>query len=110
MFDKEHQVLLQDLLLNHNKQNLESNNEEASFRINEDSFSEEHSSNQETLEENIMKGLNSNFMKNLLSQKEKKQKKSDNIKINNLKGNTEIENDIFIKDIFANDKYVKEIN
>ena len=98
----------EDLLLNHNKQNLESNNEEASFRINEDSFSEEHSSNQETLEENIMKGLNSNFMKNLLSQKEKKQKKSDNIKINNLKGNTEIENDIFIKDIFANDKYVKE--
>ena len=98
----------EDLLLNHNKQNLDNNYEESSFRINEDSFSEEHSSNQETLEENIMKGLNSNFMKNLLSQTEKKHKKSDNIKIKNVKGNNENENDIIIKDIFANDKYVKE--
>ena len=95
----------EDLLLNHSNQNLDVNqNEEASFRINEDSFSEEQQNNQETLEENIMKGLNSNFLKNLLNPKEKKSKQAENLKMNNNKD----KNIINIKDIFENDKYVKE--
>ena len=95
----------EDLLLNHNNQNLSVNqNEEASFRINEDSSSEEQQNNQETLEENIMKGLNSNFLKNLLNPKEKKTKQAENLKMNNNKD----KNIINIKDIFENDKYLKE--
>jgi hypothetical protein len=77
----------------------------SSFRINEDSLSEQ-SSNQEILEDNIIKGLNPNFIKNLLTPKEKKvnKKKEKPKKENNLMN----ENDMVIKDIFGNEMYVKE--
>ena len=96
----------EDLLLNNSKQNLDDNNEEASFRINENSFTEDNPNDQETLEENIMKGLNSNFMKDLLTPKEKKTKKIENIISKNTQENNE--SNIIMKDIFGNDKYVKE--
>lgn len=95
----------EELILNQSSQSI-NNNEMSSFRINEDSFSEQ-SSNQETLEDNIIKGLNPNFIKNLLTPKEKKankKKESKSKKENNLMN----ENEVAIKDIFGNEMYVKE--
>ena len=78
------------------------NKEDASFRINEDSFSEQQS-NQEILEDNIIKGLNPNYIKNLLDPNESNEKKLENIKIKN-----KAEDELIIKDIFENDIYIKE--
>ena len=89
----------EDLLLNESKNSFNNNNEEASFRINEDSFSVDNINNPETLEENIMKGFDSNFMKNLLNSNEKKIKK----KISKNYKSIENKNEITIKDIFEND-------
>ena len=94
----------EDLLLNESKNSFNNNNEEASFRINEDSFSVDNINKPETLEENIMKGFDSNFMKNLLNSNEKKTKK----KISKNYKNIENKNEIIIKDIFENDIYVRE--
>ena len=96
----------EDILLNQSKQSLSNNIEDASFRINEDiENSEENSNNQNILEENIMKGLNSNFMRNLISPN-KKIKNTESNEIKKMKSKNEKE--ILIKDIFANDKFVKE--
>ena len=96
----------EDVLLNQSKQSLSNNIEDASFRINEDiENSEENSNNQNILEENIMKGLNSNFMRNLISPN-KKMKKAESNDIKKMKSKNEKE--ILIKDIFVNDKFVKE--
>ena len=96
----------EDVLLNQSKQSLSNNIEDASFRINEDiENSEENSNNQNILEENIMKGLNSNFMRNLISPN-KKIKKTESNDIKKMKSKNEKE--ILIKDIFVNDKFVKE--
>ena len=95
----------EELILNQSNQSI-NNNEMSSFRINEDSFSEQ-SSNQETLEDNIIKGLNPNFIKNLLTPKEKKankKKENKSKKENNLLN----EKEVIIKDIFRNEIYVKE--
>ena len=96
----------EDLFLNQINQSFNNNVEEASFRINEDiENSDENSNNQETLEENIMKGFNSNFMRNLISPK-KKIKKIESNEIKKMKSNNE--NEINIKDIFENEEFVKE--
>ena len=78
----------------------------SSFKINEDSFSEK-SSNTDTLEDNIIKGLNPNYIKSLLTPKDKiinkkkeKTKNKDKIAHNG--------NGIMLKDIFGNEKYIKE--
>ena len=96
----------EDLLLNQSSQSTNNNNEMSSFRINEDSFSEK-SSNTDTLEDNIIKGLNPNYIKTLLTSKDKKSNK----KKENTKNKDKInhnENDIIVKDIFGNEKYIKE--
>ena len=81
----------EDLFLNQINQSFNNNVEEASFRINEDiENSDENSNNQETLEENIMKGFNSNFMRNLISPK-KKIKKIESNEIKKMKSNNENE-------------------
>ena len=96
----------EDILLNQSKQSFNNNIEEASFRINEDiENSDEYSNNQDSLEENIMKGFNSNFMRNLISPT-KRIKKTESNEIKKLKSKNEKE--IIIKDIFENDKFVKE--
>ena len=96
----------EDILLNQSKQSFNNNIEEASFRINEDiENSDEYSNNQDSLEENIMKGFNSNFMRNLISPT-KRIKKTESNEIKKLKSKNEKE--ILIKDIFENDKFVKE--
>ena len=96
----------EDVLLNQSKQSFNNNIEEASFRINEDiENSDEYSNNQDSLEENIMKGFNSNFMRNLISPT-KRIKKTESNEIKKLKSKNEKE--IIIKDIFENDKFVKE--
>ena len=96
----------EDVLLNQSKQSFNNNIEEASFRINEDiENSDEYSNNQDSLEENIMKGFNSNFMRNLISPT-KRIKKTESNEIKKLKSKNEKE--ILIKDIFENDKFVKE--
>ena len=96
----------EDVLLNQSKQSFNNNIEEASFRINEDiENSDEYSNNQDSLEENIMKGFNSNFMRNLISPT-KRIKKAESNEIKKLKSKNEKE--IIIKDIFENDKFVKE--
>jgi len=96
----------EDILLNQSKQSFNNNIEEASFRINEDiENSDEYSNNQDSLEENIMKGFNSNFMRNLISPT-KRIKKAESNEIKKLKSKNEKE--ILIKDIFENDKFVKE--
>ena len=96
----------EDVLLNQSKQSFNNNIEEASFRINEDiENSDEFSNNQDSLEENIMKGFNSNFMRNLISPT-KRIKKTESNEIKKLKSKNEKE--ILIKDIFENDKFVKE--
>ena len=96
----------EDVLLNQSKQSFNNNIEEASFRINEDiENSDEFSNNQDSLEENIMKGFNSNFMRNLISPT-KRIKKTESNEIKKLKSKNEKE--IIIKDIFENDKFVKE--
>ena len=96
----------EDILLNQSKQSFNNNIEEASFRINEDiENSDEYSNNQDSLEENIMKGFNSNFMRNLISPT-KRIKKAESNEIKKLKSKNEKE--IIIKDIFENDKFVKE--
>ena len=96
----------EDVLLNQSKQSFNNNIEEASFRINEDiENSDEYSNNQDSLEENIMKGFNSNFMRNLISPT-KRIKKAESNEIKKLKSKNEKE--ILIKDIFENDKFVKE--
>ena len=96
----------EDILLNQSKQSFNNNIEEASFRINEDiENSDEFSNNQDSLEENIMKGFNSNFMRNLISPT-KRIKKTESNEIKKLKSKNEKE--IIIKDIFENDKFVKE--
>ena len=98
----------EDLLLNQSSQSINNNNNEmSSFRINEDSFSEQ-SSKTDTLEDNIIKGLNPNFIKNLLTPKDKKinnQKEKSKYKKEKYMYN---ENDIIVKDIFANEKYIKD--
>ena len=96
----------EDLLLNESKNSFNNNNEEASFRINDDSFSAENINNPETLEENIMKGFDSNFMKNLLNSNEKKTNKKISKNIKNTDGKNK--NEIIIRDIFENDIYVNE--
>ena len=96
----------EDILLNQSKQSFNNNIEEASFRINEDiENSDEYSNNQDSLEENIMKGFNSNFMRNLISPT-KRIKKTESNEIKKLKSKNEKE--MLIKDIFENDKFVKE--
>ena len=96
----------EDVLLNQSKQSFNNNIEEASFRINEDiENSDEYSNNQDSLEENIMKGFNSNFMRNLISPT-KRIKKTESNEIKKLKSKNEKE--ILIKDIFEKDKFVKE--
>ena len=96
----------EDILLNQSKQSFNNNIEEASFRINEDiENSDEFSNNQDSLEENIMKGFNSNFMRNLISPT-KRIKKTESNEIKKLKSKNEKE--ILIKDIFEKDKFVKE--
>ena len=96
----------EDILLNQSKQSFNNNIEEASFRINEDiENSDEYSNNQDSLEENIMKGFNSNFMRNLISPT-KRIKKTESNEIKKLKSKNEKE--ILIKDIFEKDKFVKE--
>jgi len=96
----------EDVLLNQSKQSFNNNIEEASFRINEDiENSDEYSNNQDSLEENIMKGFNSNFMRNLISPT-KRIKKTESNEIKKLKSKNEKE--ILFKDIFENDKFVKE--
>ena len=93
----------QDLFLNQSNQSINKNNEMSSFRINnEDSFSE-RSSNTDTLEDNIIKGLNPNFIKNLLTPKKKDDKQKENVKRKKEKNI-----DITIKDMFGNEKYIKE--
>ena len=94
----------EDLLLNQSSQSI-NNNEIASFRINEESFSEQ-SSNTDTLEDNIIKGLNPNYIQKLLIPKDKKKQKEN--KDNNRHKEKNNENNINIKDIFANEKYIKE--
>ena len=90
------------MFLNQSSQSINNNNEMSSFRIKENSFSE-HSSNSDTLEENIIKGLNPNFIKNLLTPKKKDNKQKESVKHKKEKNM-----DIAIKDIFGNEKYVKE--
>ena len=99
----------EDLLLNQSSQsinnNSNNNNEMNSFRIiNKDSFSE-RSSKTDTLEDNIIKGLNPNYMQKLLTPKDKKRQKDNKDSKYKEKNN---ENNINIKDIFADEKYVKE--
>ena len=95
----------EDLIMNQSQNNLNNNNEDASFRINEDySYSEENANNQEILEENIMKGLNPNFIKNLLIPNGNEPKKVDDNKLRKIRSEGKLQ----LKDIFESDRYVKE--